>query len=280
MIEVRQIFPMSFEYPRSLRDLRDPPSGLMVSGRLLFDEKPVLGIVGSRESSLMAESWMRLHLPKLACEVVTLSGGARGIDELAHRIAVSVKSPTAVVLPSSLDCPYPADWRERAPGVLENNGCLISEFESGTSVRPWHFEKRNRIIAALSDVLLVVEARKRSGTAITARHARELGRLVATLPWFPGDPRGEFCNQLLFEGAMPIRDATDLAMLVQGEARRRLSRVTQEISAVPDSLHEEEGRNSEEEVRHPHREPRRKLSASSEALACDVENPVSNDDSD
>ncbi len=239
----RQVFRLSSEYPRSLFDLREPPSVLAVRGPLLFDEKPVLGIVGSRESSLAAESWMRLHLPKLARDVVILSGGARGIDDLAHRIAVSEKSPTAVVLPSALDRPYPSDWSDRADGVLKSQGCLISEFESGTSVRPWHFEKRNRIIAALSDVLLVVEARKRSGTAITARHARELGRLVATLPWFPGDPRGEFCNQLLFEGAMPVRDATDLALLIQAEARRRLSDARR--SAVPDSLHQEERRDTE-----------------------------------
>lgn len=223
-MESRRLFRLSPEYPRALLDLAEPPDALEVSGSMAFEIKPVLGIVGSRESSLAAESWMRLHLPKLARELVIVSGGARGIDDLSHRLAVAHQSATAVVLPSALDCPYPADWRHRAADVLGAGGCFLSEFESGTSVRPWHFEKRNRIIAALSDVLLVVEARKRSGTAITARHARELGRVVATLPWFPGDPRGEFCNQLLFEGAMPVRDATDLAMLIQGETRRRLER--------------------------------------------------------
>lgn len=222
MKESREIFRLSDEYPRALLDLADPPAVLTVCGTVSFDEKPVLGIVGSRESSLQAESWMRAYLPELARDIVIVSGGARGIDELAHRIAILNGAPTAVVLPSALDCPYPSNWGSRKSEVLKAGGCFLSEFESGTRVRPWHFEKRNRLIAALSDVLLVVEARMRSGTAITARHARELGRTVATLPWFPGDPRGEFCNQLLFEGAMPVRNAADLATLIQCEARRRV----------------------------------------------------------
>ena len=222
--QVRDVHFLSEEYPISLRDLPDPPRVLSVEGALSFGERPVLGVVGARDSSVMSESWLRRFLTPLASKCVIVSGGARGIDELAHQIAVSQKSPTAVILPSALDRPYPSDWLFKKQSVLQAGGCLISEYEAGVEVRKWNFEKRNRLIAALSDVVLVVEARRRSGTGITARHARDLGRIVATIPWFPTDPRGELCNDLLVDGAMLVRDSMDIESLLNRELHGRLMR--------------------------------------------------------
>ncbi len=217
---------LSSDYPIALRDLADPPAVLTVHGALDFDSLPVLGIVGSRDSSVMAESWLRRHLPELSKMALVVSGGARGIDELAHRIAIFESRPTAVVLPTSLDCPYPSDWADRSVEVIRHGGCLISEYKSGTPIRRWHFEKRNRLIAALSDVVLVVEARRRSGTGITARHAGMMGRTVATLPWFPSDPRGELCNDLLVDRAAAlVRNSDDVRTLLTSAAAARLLRM-------------------------------------------------------
>lgn len=222
----RNLTPFSPEYPLALRDLADAPSILSVEGRIDFDSSAVLGVVGARDSSLMAESWMRRHLPELAKVAVIVSGGARGVDELAHRIAMHERRPTAVVLPSSLDCPYPADWSRRRGEVISTGGCLISEYEPGTQIRRSHFEKRNRIIAALSDVVLVVEAHRRSGTAITARHAGKIGRTVAALPWFPSDSRGELCNDLIVsKGALLVRNAEDIADLLKSAVGTRSMRM-------------------------------------------------------
>jgi DNA processing protein len=222
----RSLSPLSLEYPMALRDLADAPPVLSVEGRVDFDSCAVLGVVGARDSSVMAESWMRRNLPELTKLALIVSGGARGIDELAHQIAIHERRPTAVVLPSSLDCPYPADWSHRRSQVIASGGCLISEYQSGTQIRRSHFEKRNRIIAALSDVVLVVEARRRSGTAITARHAGKIGRTVAALPWFPSDPRGELCNDLIFgKDALLVRNAEDVAELLKSAAGTRVMRM-------------------------------------------------------
>lgn len=223
--ETRQVHFSSNSYPLSLRDLTDPPPILSVEGLLDFD-RPVLAVVGARDSSVMAESWMRRHLPALSKVAIIVSGGARGIDELAHQIAMQENRPTAVVLPSALDCPYPVDWIHRRRRVLETGGCLISEYETGTTIRKSHFEKRNRLIAALADVVLIVEARRRSGTAITARHAAKLGRVVVALPWFPSDPRGELCNDLIVEkDAMLVRSADDIAGFLAEEVGTRKLRM-------------------------------------------------------
>lgn len=232
----RCIYPLSEDYPVALHDLKDPPSMLMIEGSFDFDSRPVLGIVGTRASSVMAETWMRRHLPLVMPYVVTVSGGARGIDDLAHQIAVHERQATAVILPSALDRPYPADWGQRKIGVLKHGGCLISEYDSGTEIRRSHFEKRNRIIAALSDVVLVVEARRESGTAITVRHARSLGRQIATLPWFPSDPRGELCNDLLINGAGFVRDAADLVSMLSRESQARSTRMLRRLDASSRAL--------------------------------------------
>ncbi|MBN8540360.1 MAG: DNA-protecting protein DprA [Deltaproteobacteria bacterium] len=234
----------SNDYPLALRDLADAPSILSVDGTLDFDSVPVLAVVGARHSSVMSESWMRRFLPAIAHHCIIVSGGARGIDELAHAIAVGEARPTAVVLPTGLLRPYPNDWRMKRDSVLKAGGVFISEYPPETEIRPWHFEKRNRLIAALADVVLVVEARSRSGTAITARHAMNLGRGVAALPWFPTDPRGEYCNELLSRGSVPIRDVHDLASLLGREVSARKTRtIRQGTSSIPNFPEQEEPTN-------------------------------------
>ncbi len=225
---------LSTEYPQALRDLANPPKSIfveggLVEGRLGCVDRPVLGVVGARDSSVMSEAWMRRHLPLLAEKYVIVSGGARGIDELAHQIAIHQKASTIVVLPSGLDRPYPSTWSSKKTDVMKHGGYLLSEYSPDVRMRRWHFEQRNRLIAALSDVVLVVEGRRRSGTGITARHARDLGRVVAALPWFPSDPRGELCNDLIAEGAILVRDAADITALLEREAHGRLLRALRVI---------------------------------------------------
>lgn len=240
----REIPFYSNDYPLALRDLADAPSVLSVDGKMDFDSVPVLAVVGARHSSVMSESWMRRFLPAIAHHCVIVSGGARGVDELAHAIAVGEARPTAVVLPTGLLRPYPNDWRTKREAVLKAGGVFISEYPPETEIRSWHFEKRNRLIAALADVVLVIEARSRSGTAITARHAMNLGRGLATLPWFPTDPRGEFCNELLARGAVPIRDACDLASLLSREVTARTTRTVRPMtSSIPDFSEQDETTN-------------------------------------
>ncbi len=227
MHEIRDVSILEPFYPSKLTELAEPPPVLSVLGQLDFDSRPVLAVIGSRHSSVQAETWMRRYLRPLSRNCVILSGGARGIDEMAHAIAIEEKQPTVVVLPSGLNRPYPKDWKSRVDLVVQNGGALLSEYAPDTEIRAWHFEKRNRLIAALADVVLVVEARSRSGTAITVRHALDLGRPVAALPWFPGDARGEYCNEILTRGGIPVRNAEDLAGVLVSEARLRMAKAKQ-----------------------------------------------------
>lgn len=224
---------LSSDFPSSLRDLRDPPRSLFIEGDFDFDSMPILAVVGSRASSVASEAWMRRYLPRVSLTTAILSGGARGIDEVAHRIALSQGRPTIVALPSGLGNPYPAHWADLKRDVLRSRGAMISEYPDGVTIRRSHFEKRNRLIAALADVVLIVEARLRSGTAITARHAGQLGRAVGCLPWFPDDPRGELGLSLLVNsGAQLIRNADEVSALLisQCSARQRRLAVAAELA--------------------------------------------------
>lgn len=219
--KIRDVSILESGYPVRLRDLADPPNLVTMLGNIDLESRPVLAVVGSRHSSVQAEIWLRKWLAPLAKHCLILSGGARGIDEMAHAIAIEEEQPTVVILPSGILRPYPKDWQMRTEKLLKHGGGYLSEYSPQTEIRAWHFEKRNRLIAALADVVFVVEARNRSGTAITVRHALELGRTVAALPWFPGDPRGEYCNELLARGAFLVQNTEDLAHLLASEARMR-----------------------------------------------------------
>lgn len=228
-MQINEYHFLSADYPGALRDLIDPPRSVFVAGRIeAFDELPTLAVVGSRDSSIASEAWVRRHLPEVADHCLIVSGGARGVDETAHRVALMRNKPTAVILPSGLLNPYPEMWRELSVDVLRGGGCLLSEYSKDVAMRRWNFEKRNRLIAALADVVLVVEARFRSGTAITVRHASSMGRAIAAIPWFPGDPRGELGLHLIGGGgAELVRDAKDVIALLRTHADERRAKMQQ-----------------------------------------------------
>lgn len=210
------VYPCHRFYPNEFRRLAQPPLFLSVLGNIERLVQPSLSVVGSREPSSAALDWMELHLGQfldLCPEVITVSGGARGVDQRTHSLSVRKNRPTIAFLPSGMQFPYPRDlvnWQEK---ILMTGGCFVSEFSPFLEVRKHHFEKRNRLIASLSRLLFVVEARRRSGTTLTARLARDLGTSVCVLPHFPSYAESAGSVDLLFDGAFPIRDANDLSIL-------------------------------------------------------------------
>ena len=204
-------------FPKYFLDLEDPPQQIYVLGELPSESSLRLGIVGSREIDHFSRRWMNNHLSQLIDNpnLVTISGGARGVDELSHRISLRHCSPTVMVLPSGILNPYPKSRWDDYSSIIETGGCIISEFPLEKPVRKYHFLQRNRLIAALSQVLLVVQAGVPSGTLISAKWAMDLSRQVAVLPSFPGDPLFSGNLKLIFEGAQPIRDYEDLRVLLQ-----------------------------------------------------------------
>lgn len=212
--EVTLSFRDAEAYPASLRELSDPPPAIFVAGTL--PARPGIGIVGTRRADAAALAFTERLSEELAgAGLAVVSGGARGIDAAAHRGALSAGGATVVVHGTALDATYPRAHRGLFEDVLRAGGAWLSETPSGAPAEAWRFLARNRLIAALSELVIVVQAPARSGALSTARFARALGRTLMVVPAAPWDPRGEGALELLARGdARPCRSSSDVLALV------------------------------------------------------------------
>jgi DNA processing protein len=153
------------------------------------------------------------HLAGQGVQVV--SGGALGIDGAAHRGALAARGATTVVLGSGVDVAYPARHARLFDQIVASGGALVSMYPLGMQPRPGTFTKRNALISALADAVIVIEADLQSGSLSTAAAARKQGRVVAACPGSPG------CERLLATGAALVEDVEDAAALVAGRPRYR-----------------------------------------------------------
>jgi len=252
-------------YPQQLLELRVPPHALYVAGgvqRLASVlAEPAVAIVGARRASPYGVEVARALASGLGGSGVTVvSGMALGIDGVAHdgalrgirgvsgegplhgvggvagegpRRAVGgvdsdgpqcARSATIAVLPGGTDRPYPAAHRRLYNRILAG-GIVVSELPPGAAPRRWMFPARNRIIAGLSAMTIVVQARSRSGALVTARHARELGRGLGAVPGAVSSPLSAGPHRLIRDGAQLITDAQDVLDAVYGPGRRKLADV-------------------------------------------------------
>jgi DNA processing protein len=209
------IWPGHCDYPICLYDLERPPVSLTYWGQLPEKFEMTVSVVGSREAHPLSKEWMNLHLAPLAKKgFCIVSGGARGIDQLAHYIAISNGSPTVAFLPSGLAEVYPTQLRSLIPEIIRNKGAVVSELLPFDQVKKYYFHQRNRLIVGLSSTLLLVEARRKSGSVMTARLAIENHRNLAVVPGSPIIKNWEGSCDLLTTGAFPIRDLLDLETLL------------------------------------------------------------------
>ena len=197
----------SEDYPQSLLDTGDPPFGLFYLGRLLDHSEKTVGMVGAR----MCSAYGRSVAKKSACElaqndITVVSGMAMGIDAAAHRGALEADGRTVAVLGCGVDVCYPASNHSLYDEILKK-GCIMSEYAPGTAPRPLFFPCRNRIISGLSRAVIVVEAKKRSGSLITADLALSQNRDVWAVPGRIGDSLSEGTNELIAGGAGIFTDA-------------------------------------------------------------------------
>ena len=191
----------STQYPKILREIADPPLGLFCVGDLRLLAQPKLAVVGSRHPT----QYGRAVADRLAGEMAKLglvitSGMALGIDAVAHESGLRAKGTTIAVLGTGPDQVYPPQ-HERLYRQIRQQGLLVSEFPPGVQVASWHFPQRNRVVTGLSVGTLVVEARLRSGSLISARLAMEQGRDVFAVPGSVLSKLSEGCHQLLRDGA-------------------------------------------------------------------------------
>ncbi len=214
-------------YPGSLLDLEDAPAVLHVAGDpsalLALNEEaadvPAVAVVGARRATAYGlETATSLGRGLAASGVTVVSGKALGVDSAAHSGALEADGPTVAVLACGADRPYPAS-KESLYRRIVRTGCVVSELPPGAPVKRWAFPARNRIIAALSAATVVVEARERSGSLITAEIASDLGRPVGAGPGRVTGSRSSGTNALLHDGAAVVRDARDAVELVGSPVR-------------------------------------------------------------
>lgn len=207
-----QIQRNSPDYPARLLDLYDPPSSLYIYGDIRLLNIPTIAIVGSRIASPEGVKNAHYFAQALSAEgYLIISGLARGIDGAAHLGALGSNQdhPTIAVCGTGLDIVYPREHLGLAQAI-GGVGLLVSELVPGSGPKAWHFPRRNRIIAALSLGILVIEAAERSGSLITARLGYELGREIFAIPGSIHNPLSRGCHQLLQQGAKLVQSPKDI----------------------------------------------------------------------
>lgn len=203
----------SAEYPAELFDLPNAPDLLFALGSRATLAAQRVAIVGTRDCTAYGDRTARKIAGAIArAGGCVISGMARGIDACAHRAALEVGGKTVAVLGTGIDVPYPRG-HARLHAQIAEQGLVLSESPAGTAAFRGCFPRRNRIIAALANVTIVVEAGHKSGALLTAKDALNLGRTVAAVPGPIDSPHSAGTNELLRDGAQVIATVDDAVTL-------------------------------------------------------------------
>jgi DNA processing protein len=246
--KVRKLAKGQRGYPERLSNLHDPPACIWLRGGAPASvlAGPAVAVVGARACSPYGAQVARsIGRDAAAAGVVVVSGLARGIDAEAHRGALEAGGCTVAVLGCGIDRDYPAAHAALAARIAEN-GLLVSEYPPGVEPAPWRFPARNRLIAALTSVTVIVEARERSGALITVDFALELGREVMAVPGEITSSLSRGTNALVRNGAPPLLDPADVLDVLQvprqarpgGEVPPRLAGVMEAVRGGAASVDE------------------------------------------
>lgn len=212
------------EYPKRLLPYKDSPAGLFVKGELPPDQVPTAAIVGARnctEYGQQAAEYLAFELASHGVQI--LSGLALGVDRAAHEGCLRAGGKTYAVMGCGVNVCYPRE-NYRLYSDVEQKGGIISEFVPGTAPVAMNFPMRNRVISGLSDAVIIVEAREKSGSLITGDLALEQGKEVFALPGRINDPLSAGCNRLLQMGAavcLGPKDILDFFGIESGEVLKR-----------------------------------------------------------
>jgi DNA processing protein len=211
------------DYPASFHHLPEPPLLVTYMGKPIWQKQALVGVVGSRRPCPQTLEWMSHHLPGFlqAAQMTVVSGGARGVDQWAHRLSLAAGRSTLCVVPSGLSCLYPEGLKEFSAEVTASGGAFLSAYALDQEMRKYFFPQRNQWIAALGSFCFVAEAGLKSGSLLTAKLAQNLGREVMTLPFSVWQGGGAGSNWLLQQGGahLALREE-DLIALAFREASK------------------------------------------------------------
>ncbi len=227
-------------YPKLLRETSPKPPVLYVRGEILPEDDWAVAVVGTRRMTAYGRQVTEQIVAQMAHAGVTVvSGLARGIDGIAHSVALQSGGRTLAVMGSGVDVVYPPEHRRLADQILQA-GALISEYLPGTKPEASNFPPRNRIISGLSLATVVVEADKRSGALITANFSVEQGREVFAVPGNINAPQSRGANRLIRDGAHPLLDPQDILAVLDLNliSEQRAARIVLPANALEAQLYE------------------------------------------
>lgn len=202
------------EYPEKLMHIYAPPKQLYAVGDISILNDKGIAIIGCRNCTVAGAKYayqFGYSLAKKGLNVI--SGFARGIDTCSHKGAIDTHGKTIAVLGSGLDVIYPPENKELFKKILQCGGVIISEYPLGAKPEKYHFPARNRIISGLSDGVLVVEAKRKSGTMITVEHALDQGKDIYAIPGDISSENSYGTNELIKQGAIPVTSVDDFLNL-------------------------------------------------------------------
>ncbi len=218
--KINQIPPLEANFTEVLESIAVKPKMLYFRGKMpenvlkngILERPKTVAIVGSRHNTRYGEEVAYDLAYKLAKKgVIIISGLAFGIDSIGHRACLDAGGRTVAVLGTSIDKIYPRSHTALAREIVEKDGLILSEYAPGAQILPKiSFLERNRLISALSDIVVVVEAAERSGSLNTATHALNQGKEVFAVPGNINNPYSRGCNRLIAAGANPYLEPDDV----------------------------------------------------------------------
>lgn len=231
--------PEDEEYPQSLRNCKEAPIALYVLGVLPAETQACIGLVGTRKITPYGRRVARKLATELAqCGAVVVSGLARGIDSECQAACVREKKPTLGVIGTGIGRCYPPENRALEKAILEYGGAIVSELPFHRPPNAFHFPRRNRIIAALSQPVVIIEGEVKSGALITAKLALEQGKDVLAVPGSIDSPQSGGPNSLIKQGAGVVTSVSDILDYIPQAQRfgldRRFFEQAEQIPAKPE----------------------------------------------
>ena len=198
-------------YPKKLLQIKDRPNKIYVVGNIELLNNKSIAIVGSRISTTYGEYYAAKFAKEISKKGITIiSGLAKGIDGIAHQNSKQEKGKTIAVLGCGFNHVYPKENEELFNEIIDDGGCIVSQYSPDTDINLKEVPFRNRIISALSEGVLIVEARHRSGSGVTAKYAFEQNKKVFCLPNQIGVTTGVGTNNLIKKGAILVTNSNDI----------------------------------------------------------------------
>lgn len=223
------------KYPNKLKSIYDPPYVIFLKGNKDILNDFSIAMVGSRKPTPYG-IWCAKNMSEQLsnCKINIVSGMALGIDYYSHLGCLNGEGKTIAVLGSSIDKPYPKENIKIMNNIIEDGGCIISEYPLETSPRPGYFPMRNRIVSGISDGVLIVEAGEKSGSLITMDYALEQGKNIFSIPGNINSCMSKGTNRIIKEGAKPVTCIEDILEEYDISYKSDFDKLNKEVDLLED----------------------------------------------